>query len=393
MDLFKFFRRKKKIEETTDKFADITPTSTRVHDSSARMTFFKVFYEAIVEAEQQNLEARAEYDMVTSYLCDIQKIETASEEKQIKLADAAKKLLNLHEDSKKYSRGGTKISSAHRKAIEEAVDKFPDEIKKMEENEKYQKLVEGDLNKLETEKRAFEYTINDSGSRGRNLKRVAFLSVVFMCLVAVLLLVLKERYQFDPGPYILVLFIAGVGFIWYLIFNARANQKTFNRTIAKMNKLIVLLNKIKIKYVNCTNALDYSYDKYRVNNSRELAYHWNQYLKVLEEERLLSQTSELISVYEIDIVRMLEKLEVADCKIWLSQLEALIDDKEMVEVRHRLNVRRQKLRSRIEYNEEQKARAYAAVRRFVEKYPEYLQEALNAARFYSIDLYDEKQMQ
>jgi hypothetical protein len=46
----------------------------------------------------------------------------------------------------------------------------------------------------------------------------------------------------------------------------------------------------------------------------------------------------------------LKKYAIFDAEVWTYQPEALLDSKEMVEVRHRLNVRRQKLRDQMDYN-------------------------------------------
>ncbi len=39
-----------------------------------------------------------------------------------------------------------------------------------------------------------------------------------------------------------------------------------------------------------------------------------------------------------------------DSRVWIEQPQALVEQKEMVEIKHNLLVRRQKLRSRIAYN-------------------------------------------
>ena len=46
--------------------------------------------------------------------------------------------------------------------------------------------------------------------------------------------------------------------------------------------------------------------------------------------------------------------EVSDTEVWLVQTYAILDDREMVEIRHDLNQRRQKLREQIRYNTEVK---------------------------------------
>ena len=47
---------------------------------------------------------------------------------------------------------------------------------------------------------------------------------------------------------------------------------------------------------------------------------------------------------------MLRQYRLYDAQVWVTQAAALVDPKEMVEVKHGLITRRQKLRSRIEYN-------------------------------------------
>ena len=53
-----------------------------------------------------------------------------------------------------------------------------------------------------------------------------------------------------------------------------------------------------------------------------------------------------------------------------------MDPKEMVEVRHRLNVRRQKLRQRIDYNNNQEEMARKSLRTFRERHVAYDAETL-----------------
>ena len=56
------------------------------------------------------------------------------------------------------------------------------------------------------------------------------------------------------------------------------------------------------------------------------------------EELLLrdSKTADLIDFYTKELVQELKANGVADAAVWGYQVEALIDPKEMVEVRHRL---------------------------------------------------------
>jgi hypothetical protein len=60
--------------------------------------------------------------------------------------------------------------------------------------------------------------------------------------------------------------------------------------------------------------------------------------------------TKLLNEYNTVLVHTLSRIGVKDCDIWFYQAKALCDPKEMVEVRHDLNVRRQQLRDRMDYN-------------------------------------------
>ena len=117
-----------------------------------------------------------------------------------------------------------------------------------------------------------------------------------------------------------------------------------------MNYAIVLLNKVKFKYVNVTNAVEYAREKYNVKNAYEFNYLWEQYLNEVREREKFRQTNEDLEYFNGKLVRLLNRYRMYDARVWVNQSSALIDKKEMVEVKHNLIVRRQKLRARMEYN-------------------------------------------
>ena len=60
----------------------------------------------------------------------------------------------------------------------------------------------------------------------------------------------------------------------------------------------------------------------------------------------------MLDLYHGVLTTQMKKIGLKDPEIWIYQPEALADEKEMVEVRHRLNDRRGKLREKMEYNQE-----------------------------------------
>lgn len=56
-----------------------------------------------------------------------------------------------------------------------------------------------------------------------------------------------------------------------------------------------------------------------------------------------------LDYFQGKMMRMLRDYKLYDAKVWLTQTQALTDKREMVEIKHDLIERRQKLRNRIDY--------------------------------------------
>jgi len=110
--------------------------------------------------------------------------------------------------------------------------------------------------------------------------------------------------------------------------------------------------------------------KYKVSNSIELEHVWQQYIKVRENEETMSSNAEELANLKKSITQLLEGYDLHDTGIWIVQSKALLDDKEMVEVRHSLNVRRQKLRKQIGYNDDQIRKDSLIIQKFLKKKPQ-----------------------
>ena len=79
----------------------------------------------------------------------------------------------------------------------------------------------------------------------------------------------------------------------------------------------------------------------------------------------------------------LKELEVQDCDIWIRQIPALNDSREMVEVRHNLNKQRQILRERIAYNEDMKREFVRGIDAVIKAHPEKRKAIMEILEQYS----------
>ncbi len=341
-----------------------------------REGFLQNCCDLINEAKRQRFEAKKEYEVVTSYLADIQKIDLLPPQSKKSIDDMARKVINLNMERQKMQKIPPKITMAQRLALEPYEDTILEEIRKMEEQENYLQMINSDIRHLESEKVSLDFELQDVMERDELGKKMLTAAGIFIAVFLVFLFILQEVAKKNVQLPFIFTIAFGIIVIAYFYFSNRRNQYDLKVAELKMNRAILLLNKVKIKYVNCTNLLDYLYEKFHVNNAQELHYHWQEYMRIVEEERRFKKTADSIDFYTEEIIRELKKNGVSDAAVWGYQMEALVDPKEMVEVRHRLNVRRQKLRQRIDYNNSQEEMARKSLRTFRERHVAYDAETL-----------------
>ena len=153
-------------------------------------------------------------------------------------------------------------------------------------------------------------------------------------------------------------------------------------TEIKLNKATALLNKVKIKFINAANTLDYEYTKFGVKSSYELDKKYRLYEEMKKEQiRMLDMTSSLNSA-ENELENMLSNLGLYNPHIWLGRVRAIINPKEMVEVRHEINTRRYKLRQQIEYNEKRIDEAKENIKKITLSNPAHSDGAMRVIEMY-----------
>ncbi|NLJ89777.1 MAG: hypothetical protein GX323_02670 [Clostridiales bacterium] len=306
----------------------------------------------VIEEQRKQEESKAEYEIVTSYLTDIQKIDRMLPSDRQRVSDLADDIYQLTKERADYQERSRKISNAQYKIFAENEEQMQEIIQKMKGEEEYYSVVKSNLDRLEGEKGSLLYEKETIDNRQMYVNWLAKVTFIWVIVIIGLLKFMEQIRDIDiKAPILIVISIATL-FVSYMIFSIFRNKRRLANLLPKIKRTIRLLNRAKIKYVNTKNALDYSCRKYRVHNSIELEYNWNQYLEELEEERKYRQNTGMLAEYANELVSILEKHNVEDPEIWVHQAIALINDKEMVEIRHSLNTRRQNIRQEIEARDE-----------------------------------------
>ncbi len=356
----KFFKRRKKAAEQEEAKQNIEEvlehaaskesyTDTKEFKRQAEHEMLERC-EEIIEAVRELEEAKSEYRIVTDYLNDIQKIKDIPEDMHNEIKDAAENVANLNRARDVYLNTSQKISDAQFLQIQQEEEEIPDAIRRLEANETYEATIRRDMNYLEGEKQEWMYCKEEVKNELHKMRIFSYVLFGIFGVLLTVILVLQSVWNVDTKWIftLLAMTVTIVGF--FLYFRQQRDLEQLKQCEANINRAIVLLNKIKFRYVNTKNAVDYACEKYHVHNSKELTYIWEQYLEAVKEKEKYIQTNEELEYYNSRLVKRLKQYELYDAKVWISNPQAICNDKEMVEVQHNLIVRRQKLRERIEYN-------------------------------------------
>ena len=306
------------------------------------------YCEQIMDAARNLEETKREYKTVTDYLTDIQIIENLPEPEFEKIQETAQNVMNLNEARDAYLNRTKTISDAQFVQMEQLEYEMPEIIKRLQENEAYQNVVKRDMQYLEGEKQEWHYYQESLEQEKKLLHRLLYALIGLFAAAVAAILILGLSMKFDiKMPFVAAALISGA-LGGMMVWRYQNDGMELKKAHANINRAIVLMNKVKFKYVNVTNAVDYACEKYHVKNSYELSYIWDQYLEAVKEREKYERTNDDLEYFNDKLVRQLHAYRLYDARIWIHQAKALMDKKEMVEVKHELLVRRQKLRAGME---------------------------------------------
>ena len=340
----------------------------------------------IVDATYQMEDLRVEYDMVTSYFTDIQLIESLPQNVRKEITDIAKKISFLESETTKFLHSDDRISDENFRLIQGLEKNLSEIFGQLKELEDMDLKIKRDMKHLEGEKNTQEYLQDSLEHRQGKLRTFMIIFGTFSALVVVTLALvgmLADLNMIIPVLIILLVVVsmAAVGVVTY-----RKLSYEYKMSELRENRAINLLNKVKIKFINNTSTLDYLYSKYNVKSLRELEYLYDQYLLMVDEVRKYQQSAGNLREYSDALTKLLFSHGIKDPDIWAKQSAALIDDREMVEVKHSLNVRRQKLREQIAYNEDLRLKGLRDIKELLSVNPDLRAQVKRELEVYHINL-------
>ena len=379
MNIFKKFLSLFQKENKEDRRRDLIHSDrimVNFADPQERSRYFMDCLDQMEECSREVELLADEYSLVTDYLTDMEEIDALPENKKSQIEAFARELTGYDSEIRKYNERKSKMSDIDYYTLKDREDEVEEGIEKIRESEKYAAAVKRDLRRLDGERQARIFRKNEGETSLNNYKGmvIIFIAAYIFCM---LLLVF---FQFVVGLDV---------FIGYILATAAAaiactvtavrymdTSKELTKIDSEINKLIQLQNTVKIRYVNNRKLLEFLYLKYHTTSGEKLDKLWKAYQHEKEERRRFTEAQAQTESCGKQLISALSAVRVKYPDRWLMQVPALLDKKEMVELRHELIIRRQRVREQMDYNKKLAEEAKDEIQDIAKIYPEYAKEII-----------------
>lgn len=385
--LKRLFGKKNKDEEALPdwEIPEYRQEGVNFRDEEQRSRYVMACLEQIAEAERETERLTEEYVQVTAYLADAEEIEALPEPEMKQIEKNARMIRSLEQEIETFLGRKNRMADSQYHALRSQEQTVAEGIEKLREAENHSGRIRQDLKKLDVERQAHAFRRQELDSMCRNYRGMAmiFMAALLLCLGVLAVLQFAFRMNAFAGYYIAVA-AAALAVIAVCLKYLDA-QRELGKIRRAESRLVQLQNTVKIRYVNNTNLLEYLYLKYNTDSAEKLAGLWELYQQEKEERRQFAEAQEQIEQCQKHLLAQLKRYRLKYPERWMDQTAAILDSREMVEIRHELISRRQTLRKQMDYNTAIAQAAHQEVMDISARYPAYRGEILDMVDKYRRD--------
>ena len=355
----------------------------KMNDPYQREKYIRSLVEQVKDASVQLDKLSYEYNVVTAVLKDMDELDALPQTEKNRITEIARKILHFQKEKQDYQNKRSRLTDSQFYRMEQYEDSAPRIYEDMHKAEKYREMIKDDLSRLEGEKHAFQYRKSELKHGMSDSRGMALICMLAMGLLLCMLAIMQFGFEMKTGVGYVITIVVGAIALALIYARFMDQSKELKRVEKGMNRIILLQNTVKIRYVNNVNLLDYLYLKYNVKSARE----WKTLCDIYEEEKRARAINEMneeeLEYQQSELLKILRNYQLSDARLWLRSPLALYDHREMVEIRHEHIVRRQKLRAQMDYNRRMAKEGEKELKAFVAEYPQYSKEALDMMERYS----------
>ena len=338
--------------------------------------------EQMIICSQRIESAKKEHQAVNDYINDIQIIENLEEPIKSSVEYYARRIITLREDKKSIREHSTKIPESKYIYMQHHEHEIQDILKSMYDDEQECQRLKTDMHHIEGEKVALKYEKRDAMKKLntiRGLAKVGMGTVILVLGMLIAGMIASKKDMLLPIYGVIVAALVGASMI--IVLNQRYTAE-ITLVDRKTNKAIGLMNKYKLLYVNVKSRLDYVYEVHDVKSSYELNDLWRLYINAKKEHEAFHLNADNTYKAIDGLIAELENAHIHDSSVWPSQVDAIIDGKNMNDIRHTLNIRKQKLRQSIDFNMSTMENSRNHLKKLIEKNPSMAKEILDILEKY-----------
>lgn len=354
----------------------------KLSDDIQREKYIRSLVEQVRDASAQMDRLNVEYNEVTANLRDVEELEALPNSEASALRETAEKLIKLEDERSSYHKAKSAMTEGQYQALERFSDSMPRAYEDIKNAEEQKKFIRDDLKKLDDEKQGYLYRESELKKEIENSRGMVVICLFAAVLCIVMLLVLQFGFKMDTRVgYIIVAFAVAISVtvIYIKYLDAQKEQK---KIIAGINRIILLQNTVKIRYVNNKQLLDYLYTKYNTKSSKELHKIWDAYEEEKAKREQNEETERQLNLVTQEYARRLRRYKLSDVTAWMHNPIVIINPNEMEELKHSYLIRRQKLRAQMDYNRRLAKEGEKELRQLIEEYPRYSGEVVEMLNKY-----------
>ena len=370
-----FGKRRKDYDESAD-WAELEYSREGVdfHSEEDRSRYVTDLMEQIGEAKKELSLLEGEYSQVTAYLTDMEEVEALPEKERDDLRIAARKMINIDKEKQGYLDKKNRMSDKVFYQMKEKEEELEEGIRKIKDAEKYGALVKQDLQRLDGERHAYAYRKSELYGMLANYKGMAVIFLTALVVCVLLLMVFQFALKMDTRVGYFVAVISAVIAITVLCMKYMDSEKELEKVERTINRLVQLQNKVKIRYINNANLLDYLYMKFDVDSGKQLSAMYKQYQQEKEERKQFQELEAKRDYYLEKLHVLLKRYRVHYPDRLTSRPIVFVEKGEMVEMRHELIIRRQSLRKQMDYNTQVVEKVKDEIMDIAHSFPQYAEE-------------------
>ena len=357
-------------------------TFLKISDPYQREKLIRSLVEQVKNASGEIDKLSFEYNVVTAALKDMDELEALPLDEKRRVTEYAKKILHYQKERQDYQSKKSKLTESQYYRMEQYEDSAGKIFTDMRKAEQDRELIREDMSRLEGEKQAYQYRKDELRAAIANSKGMTTITMLAMGLLLFMLAVMQFGFEMEVMIGYFLTIVVGAVALTIIYVRYQDQVRDLTKSEKGINRIILLQNTVKIRYVNNVNLLDYMYVKYNVKNAKE----WKLLCDAYEEEKrareINEQNEEELDYYQSELLKVLRNFQLSDPRLWVRCPLALYDHKEMVEIRHEHIIRRQKLRAQMDYNKRMAKEGEKELRSLIAEYPQYSKEILGMMERY-----------